>query len=91
MAGALEEETGGGTEGRAEAAEEPPKNRAGNDARGPTTNNPTDGELTNAPTKGKPEAEGERYAAMKAVPCNAASVGDGARRPAKISKPEERR
>ena len=91
MAGALEEETGGGTEGRAEAAEEPPKNQAGNDARGSTADNPTNGELTDAPTKGKPEAEGERYAAMKAVPCNAASVGDGAQRPAKISKPEERR
>jgi hypothetical protein len=91
MAGAPEEETGGGTEGRAEAAEEPPKNQAGNDARGPTTDNPPDRELTDAPTKGKPEAEGERYAAMKAVPCNAASVGGGARRLTKISKPEERR
>ncbi len=91
MAGAIGEETGGGTEGRAEAAEEPPKNQAGNNARGSTADNPTDGELTDAPTKGKPEAEGERYVAMKAVPCNAASVGDGARRPAKISKPEEKR
>ncbi len=91
MAGAIEEETGGGTEGRAEAAEEPPQNRADNDAQGSTADNPTDGELTDAPTKGEPEAEGERYSAMKAVPCNAASVGDGVRRPAEISKPEERR
>ncbi len=91
MTGALKEETGGGAEGRAKAAEEPPNNRSGNNARGPTADNPTDGELTDAPPKGKPEAEGERHAAMKAVPCNAASVGDGAQRPAKISRPKERR
>jgi hypothetical protein len=38
-----------------------------------------------------PELEGERYADRKAVPSNVAAVGDGAVRPAKISKPKFRR
>ena len=49
------------------------------------TEAPTE-EPTEAPTNGGPEAEGERYAAMNAVlPVG----GDGAQRPAIISKPEE--
>ncbi len=93
-------ETGGGAEIQAEAADEPFRNRAEDDAGGPTTvkplteegpnKAPTEGPLK-TPTKGGPEAEGERYAAMKAMPPNVLSVGDRARRPAISSKPKESR
>ena len=93
-------ETGGGAEIQAKAADEPPRNREEDDAGGPTTvkppteegpnEAPTEGPLK-TPTEGGPEAEGERYAAMKAMPPKVLSVGDRARRPAISSKPEESR
>ncbi len=93
-------ETGGGAEIQVEAANEPPRNRVEDDSGGPTTvklpteegpnEAPTEGPLK-MPTEGGPEAEGERYAAMKAMPPKVLSVGDRARRPPISSKPEESR
>ena len=100
MAEPPKEEAGGGAESQAEAANEPPINRAEEETGGTTKGKtPTEGFLdeaptegpAEAPTKGGPEAEGERYAAMKAMPPKVVSVGDGAQRTAIISKPEERR
>ena len=81
------EEAGRGADSRAETTDEPPINRAEE-----TTPDeaPTE-EATEVPIKGGPEAEGERYAAMNAVPPNVLLVGDGAQRPTIISKPEESR
>jgi hypothetical protein len=93
-------ETGGGAETQADAVDKPPRNREGEDTGGPTTRRPpteegpdkapTKGPLE-TPTKGAAEAEGERYAAMKAVLPKVLLVGDGARRPARRSKPEDSR
>ena len=93
-------ETGGGAGTRADAVDEPPRNQEGDDTGGPTPGRPptvegpneapTEGPLETL-TKGAPEAEGERYAAMKAVLPKVLSVGDGARRPARRSKPEDSR
>ena len=78
-------------ESQAEAADEPPINRAEEGTGGTTKGKtPTEGPAE-APTKGGPEAEEERYAAMKVMPPTVVSVGDGERRTAIISKPEERR
>jgi hypothetical protein len=71
-------EIGGGTEARAESEERPPIGQADED-KGPRG--------LDVPTP----KEGERYEAMNAVPAKAASVGEGAAQPAKISKPEFRR
>ena len=68
----------GGMDARAESEERPPIGQADED-KGPRG--------LDVPT---PE-EGERYEAMNAVPAKAASVGEGAAQPAKISKPEFRR
>ena len=93
-------ETGGGAETRADAVDEPPRNREGDETGGPTpgrpppregpSETPAEGPLE-TPTEGAREAEGERYAAMKAVLPKVLSVGDGARRPARRSRPEDRR
>ena len=69
----------GGAEVLAESDERPPIGRADEDE-GPRG--------LDVPT---PEEEGERYAAMNAVPAKAAPVGEGAAQLAKISKPEVRR
>ena len=75
------------TEGR--PTNEPPIDWAEEDATKPETEERTAEALnegpTTASTDGYPEAEGERYAAMKAAPPRVLSVGDGAQRPARIS------
>jgi hypothetical protein len=70
---------GGGAEVLAESDERPPIGRADEDE-GPRG--------LDVPT---PEEEGERYAAINAVPAKAAPVGEGAAQLAKISTPEVRR
>ena len=69
----------GGAEVRAKSEERPPIGRADEDKGSRGLDVPT------------PEEEGERYAAMNAVPAKAALVGEGAAQPGKISKPEVRR